>query len=72
MKITYFTLLAMFGSFTLNAGAWDYDGHHMINALALASLPPDFGGFKMTPAEGAHRISRGRAGPLAECFGFAA
>jgi hypothetical protein len=24
-------------------GAWDYEGHHAINELALASLPADFG-----------------------------
>jgi len=30
--------------------AWDYDGHRAINQLALASLPADFGGFKLTPA----------------------
>jgi hypothetical protein len=37
----------------LNTGtlhAWDYDGHHTINELALASLPADFGGFELTPA----------------------
>src|ERR1700685_2781905 len=33
-----------------NAGAWDYEAHHAINELALASLPRDFGGFELTPA----------------------
>jgi hypothetical protein len=26
-----------------NVNAWDYEGHHVVNELALASLPPDFG-----------------------------
>jgi hypothetical protein len=29
--------------------AWDYDGHHAINELAVDSLPPDFG-IQLTPA----------------------
>ena len=40
----------MLGAGALNAGAWDYEGHHAINELALASLPADFGGFTLTPA----------------------
>jgi hypothetical protein len=32
-----------------NASAWDYEGHHAVNELALASLPPDFG-VQWTPA----------------------
>jgi hypothetical protein len=35
---------------TENLLAWDYEGHHAVNELALASLPPDFGGFTLTPA----------------------
>ncbi len=42
-------LVAIWGAFTANVGAWDYEGHHAINELALASLPPDFGGFTLTP-----------------------
>lgn len=30
--------------------AWDYEGHRAVNQLALATLPPDFGGFELTPA----------------------
>ena len=41
---------AVLGALTFNAGAWDYEGHHAINELALASLPADFGGFTLTPA----------------------
>src|SRR5450432_4097777 len=48
MKRNIFTLLAA-GMFTFTARAWDYEGHHTINELALASLPKDFGGFEMTP-----------------------
>ena len=50
MKKKCFTLAVALGAIVLNAGAWDYEGHHAINELALASLPPDFGGFEMTPA----------------------
>jgi hypothetical protein len=49
MKRNIFMLLAA-GMFIFKAGAWDYEGHHTINELALASLPGDFGGFEMTPA----------------------
>ena len=45
MKRRLFTLAAALGAFVFNAGAWDYEGHHAINELALASLPADFGGF---------------------------
>jgi len=41
---------AALGVLTINAGAWDYEGHHAINELALASLPADFGGFTLTSA----------------------
>jgi hypothetical protein len=42
--------VAALGAFVFNAYAWDYEGHHAVNELALASLPPDFGGFILTPA----------------------
>ena len=42
-------MAAALGAFTFNVGAWDYDGHHMVNELALASLPKDFG-IDLTPA----------------------
>jgi len=32
-----------------NALAWDYEGHHAVNELALASLPKDFPAFALTP-----------------------
>jgi hypothetical protein len=50
MKRKWFLLAMLSGVFGLNAGAWDYEGHHTVNELALASLPADFGGFEMTPA----------------------
>src|SRR5260221_6103914 len=30
--------------------AWDYEGHRLVNQLALASLPADFPAFVRTPA----------------------
>lgn len=50
MKSKLFVLAVMSGAFTFSAGAWDYDGHHAINELALTSLPKDFGGFALTTA----------------------
>ena len=41
------------------ARAWDYEGHHVINELALASLPKDFPAFALSPA------ARGRVSFLA-------
>lgn len=37
-----------FSAWSLNVGAWDYEGHHAVNELALASLPSDFG-ITLTP-----------------------
>ena len=56
MKIKWLTLTFVLGAFTFNLGAWDYEGHHAINELALASLPKDFGGFTLTPAL-KHRVA---------------
>ncbi len=36
------------GTLAINARAWDYEGHHAVNQLALASLPSDFG-IQLTP-----------------------
>jgi hypothetical protein len=49
MNKQWFTMAAALGTFTFNVGAWDYDGHHMVNELALAALPKDFG-IDLTPA----------------------
>jgi hypothetical protein len=40
---------ALFGALAVNVAAWDYDGHHAVNELALASLPKDFPAFALTP-----------------------
>ncbi len=45
------TLLAV-----ATAHAWDYEGHRIVNQLALAALPADFPAFVRTPAN-AERIS---------------
>ena len=50
MKRKLFIFAVTLGAFTFRAGAWDYEGHHAINELALASLPKDFGGFELTTA----------------------
>jgi hypothetical protein len=54
MKSKLFAVSIALGAFIQfnpqNLFAWDYEGHHTVNELALASLPADFGGFEMTPA----------------------
>ena len=42
--------------FTIHAHAWDYEGHRIVNQLALASLPNQFPAFVRTPAA-AERIA---------------
>jgi hypothetical protein len=49
MKSKLFTFAVALGAFVFNAAAWDYEGHHTVNELALASLPADFG-IDLTPA----------------------
>jgi hypothetical protein len=49
MTKKWFTLIAALGAFTFDLQAWDYEGHHTVNELALASLPKDFG-IELTPA----------------------
>ncbi len=41
-------LATMVGVLAFKVGAWDYEGHHAVNELALASLPSDFG-IQLTP-----------------------
>src|ERR1700722_11105401 len=51
MKIESFVFAVMtISTGVFNAGAWDYEGHHAVNELALASLPANFAGFELTPA----------------------
>jgi len=47
----------------LNLRAWDYEGHHAVNELALVSLPKEFG-IQLTPAL-KNRIAFLRANPIA-------
>jgi hypothetical protein len=47
LKLSAFT--AALGAFVFNAAAWDYEGHHAVNELALDSLPADFPAFALTP-----------------------
>ncbi len=50
MNRNIFTAAALFGSLVFNAAAWDYEGHHAVNELALASLPTNFPAFVLIPA----------------------
>jgi hypothetical protein len=42
-----FAVLVCFQQFTCRA--WDYEGHRLVNQIALASLPADFPAFALTP-----------------------
>lgn len=44
------TLCLLDGLCSVNAGAWDYEGHYVINQLALATLPTNFPAFTLTPS----------------------
>lgn len=53
-------VVSVFGWFGVStSSAWDYEGHHTINQLALATLPTNFPAFVLTP------VARGRIGFLA-------
>jgi hypothetical protein len=49
MKSKLFVFAAALGAIVFNAAAWDYEGHHAVNELALASLPTNFPAFALTP-----------------------
>lgn len=49
MRFQSVMFAAGFGAFVFNAAAWDYEGHHAVNELALASLPANFPAFAVTP-----------------------
>ena len=49
MKL-FFLLVAVLNVPAVPLRAWDYEGHRLVNELALASLPPDFPRFVLTPA----------------------
>src|SRR5581483_7633856 len=44
----------IFGALILNSRAWDYEGHHAVNELELASLPTNFPAFLLTPENREH------------------
>src|SRR6185503_4034459 len=44
------TVVCLFALATTTGRAWDYEGHRLINLLALDSLPATFPGFARTPA----------------------
>lgn len=43
-------LAAVLCSAAVAASAWDYEGHRIVTELALATLPPEFPAFALTPA----------------------
>lgn len=49
MKKKMFAAATMLVALTFNVAAWDYEGHHAVNQLALASLPTNFPAFALTP-----------------------
>jgi hypothetical protein len=49
MKSKQLTLAVALSALVFNAGAWDYEGHHAVNELALAALPTNFPAFALTP-----------------------
>jgi hypothetical protein len=44
-----FAAAVLLGALAFNAAAWDYEGHHAVNELALDSLPADFPAFALVP-----------------------
>ena len=49
MNLKWLAFAAALGAWAFNAAAWDYEGHHAVNELALASLPAGFPTFARTP-----------------------
>jgi len=49
MRLNLTTIALALGACAFNAAAWDYEGHHAVNELALASLPANFPAFALTP-----------------------
>ena len=56
MHFRRLSLVALLFMAALDARAWDYAGHRIVNQLALAGLPADFPAFVKTP-EAAARIA---------------
>jgi len=42
-------MAGILGASLFTANAWDYEGHHAVNELALAALPTNFPAFVLTP-----------------------
>lgn len=53
-NLIFLSAICVFSAQTLFA--WDYEGHRLVNQLALASLPKDFPAFALTP-EAQERIA---------------
>jgi hypothetical protein len=49
MKNKCLAAIATLGALALNSQAWDYEGHHAVNELALASLPTNVPAFLLKP-----------------------
>jgi hypothetical protein len=49
MNKKLFSAAALLGAVVFHAAAWDYEGHHAINGLALATLPTNFPAFVLAP-----------------------
>ncbi len=50
MSSKIFALAIALAALNRPAAAWDYEGHHAVNEMALASLPTNFPSFARTPA----------------------
>jgi hypothetical protein len=50
MKSKLFAFATALGALVFPAAAWDYEGHHAVNELALAALPTNFPAFALAPA----------------------
>ncbi len=49
MNKKLFSATLLLGAVVFRTAAWDYEGHHAVNELALASLPTNFPTFALTP-----------------------
>jgi hypothetical protein len=50
MNKTILAVTLALGAWVMKAAAWDYEGHHAVNELALDTLPANFPAFALTPA----------------------
>src|ERR1035437_2439425 len=50
MKLKLLAGALVLGALVFHAAAWDYEGHHAVNELALAALPTNFSAFALVPA----------------------